>query len=597
MADFAALKPSRLIGSPARRRKREGGGLVPDAQSHDCLPFDGMLVSGLDPPRPHHAEACRRDQPARLGFSDDSVVCYVPQRSVPLAPEDERLASTKLRRRWIRFAGGRGLARVLRGTLYVKLGLAPRSRLASSGSYLRLVAGPLSFGRLPERVAGPLAARIGPGWSVALRDTALQLERRLARPPGDRARHPQSGRRAGHARALRDRQRRRAVAADREPCSRARSSSGTCRCGPRSTATARCRSCHAQDAWPAEGDRAALPPPQPAGAPTRAAAEHRPFAGLGCRRLAVRAVVGPSGISARSTCPGDECRLSARRCRTARARDLRPGRRRLRADRDRRPALRRHPRRPAGRLAAQRRCQAPTAAAATRERWSLQMRPVQDLLLLSGLSAIPATTDLEAVRQGSTRASPEGRVDRAARPASSASAGTIQIDDKDTSPLPVETAARSTRHGTRARRALLLTALELKGGDTHVRLQGELSALPGEPGWRAVRGPGRDPEPARPPATGRCGSTTIEARLSAATAASRSSPCALRGPTLSADLTGSLAHAADPRGTQARRAARTGRACAPPCGSGRKRRRRRSGASSWRTSRAGWSSASPSGSP
>ena len=33
----------------------------------------------------------------------------------------------------------------------------------------------MSFGRLPERVAEALAARIGPGWTVTLRNTAIEL--------------------------------------------------------------------------------------------------------------------------------------------------------------------------------------------------------------------------------------------------------------------------------------------------------------------------------------------------------------------------------------------------------------------------------------
>ena len=41
--------------------------------------------------------------------------------------------------------------------------------------YLRLSAAPVSFGRLPERVAEAMAARIGPGWNVTLRNTAIEL--------------------------------------------------------------------------------------------------------------------------------------------------------------------------------------------------------------------------------------------------------------------------------------------------------------------------------------------------------------------------------------------------------------------------------------
>ena len=67
------------------------------------------------------------------------------------------------------------LGRVLRGTLYVKLGLIVFLAAAFGLLYLRLSAAPMSFGRLPERVAEALAARIGPGWNVTLRNTAIEL--------------------------------------------------------------------------------------------------------------------------------------------------------------------------------------------------------------------------------------------------------------------------------------------------------------------------------------------------------------------------------------------------------------------------------------
>src|SRR5919107_2707565 len=65
--------------------------------------------------------------------------------------------------------------RVLRGALYVKLGLVVFVAVALGLLYLRLSAAPMIFGRLPERVAEALAARIGPGWTVTLRNTAIEL--------------------------------------------------------------------------------------------------------------------------------------------------------------------------------------------------------------------------------------------------------------------------------------------------------------------------------------------------------------------------------------------------------------------------------------
>ena len=85
------------------------------------------------------------------------------------------LPSTILRR--IRREGRRTrLGRILRGTLYVKLGLAAALGLAAGLLYLRLSAAPLTFEGLSERVADSIASRIGPGWNVVLKDTALALE-------------------------------------------------------------------------------------------------------------------------------------------------------------------------------------------------------------------------------------------------------------------------------------------------------------------------------------------------------------------------------------------------------------------------------------
>ena len=92
----------------------------------------------------------------------------------------KHLTSTFLRRprrgrrrgTWGRVTWGR----ILRGTLYVKLGIALVLGLAIGLLYLRLSAAPLTFEGLSERVAAAVAARIGPGWTVALKDSALALE-------------------------------------------------------------------------------------------------------------------------------------------------------------------------------------------------------------------------------------------------------------------------------------------------------------------------------------------------------------------------------------------------------------------------------------
>jgi hypothetical protein len=85
----------------------------------------------------------------------------------------KHLPSTSVRRRHRR---GR-LARVVRGTLYVKAALVAVAALVLGTLYLRLSAGPLSFSGLPDRVAAALAERIGPGWKVTINDSAIELER------------------------------------------------------------------------------------------------------------------------------------------------------------------------------------------------------------------------------------------------------------------------------------------------------------------------------------------------------------------------------------------------------------------------------------
>jgi hypothetical protein len=86
----------------------------------------------------------------------------------------KHLTSSMLRR----MQGGRRsrLGRVLRTTLYVKLGVALTLGIGAGLLYVRLSAAPLTFDGLSERVAAAIASRIGPGWTVALKNSALALE-------------------------------------------------------------------------------------------------------------------------------------------------------------------------------------------------------------------------------------------------------------------------------------------------------------------------------------------------------------------------------------------------------------------------------------
>jgi hypothetical protein len=68
------------------------------------------------------------------------------------------------------------LHRVMRRTLYAKLGLAFALLIAAAIVYLRLVAGPVSLANYSDKVGEALASRIGPGWSVGFDEAALELD-------------------------------------------------------------------------------------------------------------------------------------------------------------------------------------------------------------------------------------------------------------------------------------------------------------------------------------------------------------------------------------------------------------------------------------
>ena len=65
---------------------------------------------------------------------------------------------------------------VVRHTLHVKLALVFVVLVGLSAFYLRLVAGPLSLHDYADRVGEALSDRIGIGWKVTLRDAALELQ-------------------------------------------------------------------------------------------------------------------------------------------------------------------------------------------------------------------------------------------------------------------------------------------------------------------------------------------------------------------------------------------------------------------------------------
>ena len=148
------------------------------------------------------------------------------------------------------------------------------------------------------------------------------------------------------------------------------------------------------------------------------------------------------------------------------------------------------PSRAAGRLAAQRRRPRPTMTAAiAAASWPTAL-PSRTFSLLAGLSALPATTDLEF----------SGRVDAAFAAgrvtelkARLDSNGRHRPDRRQGHLAPAGRAVRASRSSwDEAAKALDLRRLELKGGDNHVRLHGRLA----HPDRRGRAGgcplPGRD---------------------------------------------------------------------------------------------------------
>jgi AsmA-like C-terminal region len=450
-----------------------------------------------------------------------------------------QLASTVLRRR--QSPRWRKLGRILRRTLYVNLALVLVAVIGLAALYLRLSIGPMSVGGLPERVATSLAARIGPGWNVEVHSTALQLvNRSLAlNAAGLDIRNPDGALvlRAPHA----------IVSVDGLSLLSANFQ-------PRSVEfrDLQLRAALKKDGsltfTPAEGggDPAAAAPPAEAAAvvvpPARAADEVSPVSVVVGSLFEL--IVGPGGVmgaldrarltNARLTLVGADrqerttfTRLDATFDRTT------DGGRRFDATVD-------GPR-GAWQLSGDAASDGPGTY---RAKMIARDAPVQDLVLLSGASAVPATSDLKLT----------GRVDAAFadgratqfRAQLASNAGEIQIDDPDTTPLPVERLAIEM-FWDESRRALVFPSLELKGGATQVRLEGEVAAPKGEPGLRAAfTGRGATLEGAKPgDAPVRIDEIEAQLRLHEGL---RIEKLRLKGPALEAEMTGLLADPQDPKG-------------------------------------------------
>lgn len=408
--------------------------------------------------------------------------------------------------------------------------------------YMRLSAGPLSFGSLPDRVAESIAARIGPGWSVTLRNTALELRggAPALRANGLDVRDPDGGLvlRAPYAlvsvdalsllagnlqpKAIEVRDLQLRVLVDRD---------GALSFSP---------------VPPAEGGELATPqlnpasPPIPAALPVLATAGASPVSNVVGSLLEL--VVGPQSIL-----------NSLDRAQLTNARLVF-----VDADQRQRASFNRLDatfdwaddggRRFSAGLEGPQGAWQLTGDVDSDGRGGYRAEiladgaPIQDMLLLAGLSALPATTDLEFSGRVDV-AHAAGRVTEL-RAKLSSKAGVIQVDDKDTSPAIVEGSSIEMSWDENAK-ALDLTRLHLRGGGNDVTLQGRLTTKVPDESWRLSLA-GKD--------LLLSGAAGADAQVHIADlAAELSGPdgitvksVKLRGPDLSADIDGHLVPAADP---------------------------------------------------
>lgn len=434
---------------------------------------------------------------------------------------------------------------MLRGALYVKLGLIVFIGVAFGLVYLRLSAAPLSFGRLPERVAESIAARIGPGWAVTLRNTAIEL---------------QDGTPALRANGLDIR------APGGELVLRAPYALVSIDFLSLLTANLQPKSIEVRDLQlrvlvnrdgslafspvPSnEEGQGAIPPvvrPTPS---TEAAASlsvniDGPSQVSGTVGSLFDLVVGPRSILSS---------LGSARLTNAKLvfidADLREraNYQRLDATFDWTEDGGRHfaatvigdqgPWQLSGDARTE-------GNGAYRAIVSADAAPIQDILLLSGMSDLPAATDLEFSGRFDV-AYADGRVTELKTRLES-NAGTIQIEDKDTSALPVERAT-IVAEWDENRKTLNLPTVEMRGGDTRLKLEGRLSAPTATDPWR-LRLSGKDIVWAgAAPGDALVQVANAEADLSGPDGLTINS-LKLRGPDLHVAASGAVAAAADPKG-------------------------------------------------
>ena len=441
--------------------------------------------------------------------------------------------------------------RILRGTLYVKLGLALALGLATGLLYLRLSAAPLTFEGLSERVAAAVAARIGPGWSVVLKDSALALEdgALALRTSGLDVRNPDG------------------LLVLRSPSAVVGVDTTALLTGSLQPRSVEFRDLQVRAAVNRDGtlsfvaaegsEPQAVTWPPPAAAPGPAPQSPAPSApdGPSIVSLALGSlfdlVLEPRGVvgaldrarvtNARLTLVGADGRERAafRQVSGLFERSGPDGRRfeiGLEGPRGRW--------RVAGDLKAGSRHRGGSITVAD--------MPIDDLMLLSGLSNAPATSDLKLSGQADAVIT-EGRIAKLETRLST-NAGMVQIDDKDMPPIDV---AAASAHGVwdEARRTFALDEIAFRSAGTEIRLAGEIGPGPSG-GWRAAA-TGKDavvrgPEPGEAPFK----IASIEAAARGGEGGLVLERLKLTGPTLDVTLEGAYGTAADPKALTVRGLAR-----------------------------------------
>jgi hypothetical protein len=452
----------------------------------------------------------------------------------------KHLPSTSVRRRHRR---GR-LARLVRGTLYVKAGLVAIAALVIGTVYLRLSAGPLSFSGLPDRVAAALAERIGPGWKVTISGSAIELQRgSLAlRTVGLDIRDPSGALVVRAPNALVSVDTLSLVSATLQPRSiefhDLQLRATIARDGSLSFAPA------GEVAEPVAAAPAPHAPVDPTPGPTDAPLPEplQPSTMSAAVASLFDLILEPSGIvgvldrasiaNARLTLVDADGRERAVFGRVEAAFE--------RSDKGRRFDMRlegpRGPWRLAGEVGGTQKGREGVITASD--------VPVGDLLLLSGLSKVPASTDLKL--SGRAQAALTRRWLTRFDAHLTTTSGTVQIHDEDMPPIQVDAASAETSWDE-TRRTLVLKDLAFRGGRTAIGLAGELT-MGGDEGWRlAVSGNDSvlsGATPGDPPFQ----VSAIEARLAGAKGGIGIERLAVRGPALDAEVSGSVLGADDDGG-------------------------------------------------